>query len=289
MKRAVRRFVNSLKGRNRNIFFLALILICIAALCVGIYIQFFYRYSEVDPFMTFIKIGAQKTAEEIVVLSSNFNNLFQNTISINSENVRVDKIEQTKDLAYTGYSLANEDENYYTVNAIIPVLNINTPVAKQINNEIKTEFYDKANQVMRQNEQYIIYNVSYIAFVNQDVLSIAVKSSLKEENKSEKVTIKTYTYNIPNEKIVSLTDLIELKETTVTTVQDKINKEIKSADINARIISEEYGSTYERDLSSDIYKVENTENFFLTQDGYVYIVYAYGNDNYTNEMDIIIF
>ena len=42
-------------------------------------------------------------------------------------------------------------------------------------------------------------------------------------------------------------------------------------------------------LNSEIYKIENTQNFFLTQDGYVYIVYAYGNNDYTNEMDIIIF
>ena len=41
--------------------------------------------------------------------------------------------------------------------------------------------------------------------------------------------------------------------------------------------------------TSGVYKIENTENFFLTQDGYVYLVYAYGNNDYTNEMDIIIF
>ena len=46
---------------------------------------------------------------------------------------------------------------------------------------------------------------------------------------------------------------------------------------------------YERDLKSDMYKIENTTNYFLTQDGYIYIIYCYGNNDYTNEMDIIIF
>lgn len=289
MKRTIRRFVSNLKGKNRNIFFLVLLLICIVAACIGIYAQFFYEYADVDPFMIGIHVGAQKTAEEYAILSSNFNNLFQNTILINSENVRVDKIEPTKDLVYTGYNLVNEDENYYSVNAMIPVLNINTIAAKQINGEMKKEFYDKANGIMRQNEKHMIYNVSYIAFVNLDVLSIVIKSSLKEGNEPEKVTIKTYNYNIPNEKTVLLEDLIELKETTVEAVQSSIDKEIKNADVNARIIAEEYGATYKRDLTSAMYKVENTENYFLTQDGYVYIIYAYGNDNYTNEMDIIIF
>ena len=54
-------------------------------------------------------------------------------------------------------------------------------------------------------------------------------------------------------------------------------------------MAKEYGALYTRNLESDIYKVKNTENFFLTQDGYVYIVYAYGNTDDTNEMDIVIF
>ena len=83
--------------------------------------------------------------------------------------------------------------------------------------------------------------------------------------------------------------MIKLKETTVNKVQSIINSDIKQAYNNAKIIAVEYGTLYERDLSSDIYKVENAENFFLTQDGNVYIVYAYGNNDYTNEMDIIIF
>ena len=91
------------------------------------------------------------------------------------------------------------------------------------------------------------------------------------------------------DRLVSLEDLIELKKTTVSAVQDTINDEIKIADTNAKIIAADYGNLYERDLNSDIYKVENATTFFLTDDGYVYIVYAYGNTDYTNEMDIVIF
>ena len=42
---------------------------------------------------------------------------------------------------------------------------------------------------------------------------------------------------------------------------------------------------YERDLKSEMYKVDNTECYFLTQDGYVYVVYSYGNSDYTNVVD----
>ena len=40
---------------------------------------------------------------------------------------------------------------------------------------------------------------------------------------------------------------------------------------------------------SDIYTVANSENFFLGENGKLYIIYAYGNQNFTSEMDIVLF
>ena len=295
MKRAIRRFVSTLHGPKKYIFFIVLALVCIVSICLGIYTQFFYKYSDTDPLMLGINIGSQKTAEEIDILKANFNNLFNNSIIINSENVRVDRLENSKELVYGVYNLVNEDENYYSVNAQIPILNINTDTAKAINSEIKTEYYDKANSIMRRTEGHTVYTVTYAAFVNQDILSIVIKSSLKEQNKSEKVTIKTYCYSLPEDTILSINDVLEsseilsVKGITLEDIQNIINEDVKKAYNNAKIIAENYGTLYERDLNSEIYKIENTSNFFLTQDGYIYIVYAYGNNDYTNEMDIIIF
>lgn len=289
MKRAIRRFVSSLTGTKKYIFFIVLVLICIVALCLGIYAQFFYKYSDTDIFMIGINIGAKKTAEEIDILKSNFNSLFTNSLIINSQELKANKIEQKNDYVYTGYNLVNEDENYYSVNAQIPVININSDKAREINSKIKTEFYDIANTIMRKKEGNTIYTVSYAAFINNDVLSLVIKASLKEADKSEKLMVKTYNYAITEDRELSLNDLITLKETTEEDVQKTINNDVKTAYTNAKIIAEQFGNLYERDLSSDIYKVENTSTFFLTQDGYVYIVYAYGNNDYTNEMDLIIF
>ena len=38
-------------GLNRTLFLVIVILLCVLSLCVGIYAQFFYKYSESDPFM----------------------------------------------------------------------------------------------------------------------------------------------------------------------------------------------------------------------------------------------
>ena len=289
MIRQIRKFVASLTGTNRYLFFLVLFIVCVVALCLGIYIQFFYKYADTDPLMIGINIGSKKTAEEIYVLKSNFNNLFTNDIKISSENVRVEKIEPSNKLVYTAFDLVDKDENYYDVNAQIPIVNINTKAAKDINARIMDEFWNTASNVMRKRDGSTIYTVTYAAFINDEILSLVVKSSLKGEGKAEKVVVKTYNYSIPEAREVALSELITAKGVTKDEVQNTINQDIKTAYNNAKIIAAEYGVLYERDLTSEIYKVDNTENFFLTEDGYVYIVYAYGNEDYTNEMDIIIF
>lgn len=290
LKRALRRFVSKLSGKNKLLFFVVIAMLCIMAISIGIYTQFFYKYAETDPLMIGINTSSEKTAEELQLLEANFNALFTNSLKVNSENVNItSKLDEGKDLLYTGYKLQNEDENYFSVNAVIPLLNINTEKAKEINKAIKAEFHDKANTVMRQQEVYTVYNVSYVAYINNDILSVAIKSSLREGNKSEKVSIKTFCYSLSAERQVTLKELVELKEQTVESVQSKIDSEIKTAYNNAKIIAAEYGNLYERDLNSDMYKVENAVTYFLTDDGYVYILYPYGNTDYTNEMDMVIF
>lgn len=289
MYRAMRRFVSKITGPRKIIFFVVLVLICILALSIGIYAQFFYKYAATDPFLIGINLGAEKTKEEYALLEANFNGLFTNELKVNSDNLNVNKIQGNSDVIYTGYDLKNEDETYYSIDLKLPVININTSNVKEINQKIKTDFHEKANSYMRQKEMNVVYSVDYAAYINEQIISIVVKASLKEGDNPEKIIVKTYNYNILEDKEVTLEDLIKYKGTDISFVQDTINAEIKTAYDNAVIISEQFGLMYERDLKSDIYKVENTENYFLTQDGYVYIVYSYGNNEYTNVVDVIIF
>ena len=290
LRRALRRFVSKLTGKKALVFFIAIFLNCVMAISIGIYTQYFYKYSDTDPLMIGINTSSEKTAEELQALKAQFNSLFTNSLKVNSENVNItEKLDPAKDLAYTAYNLKNEDENFFSVNAVIPLLNINTEKAKEINKAIQAEFHEKANSVMRQQDVYTVYNVSYVAYINNDILSVAIKASLREGEKAEKVSIKTYTYSLSAERQVKLSELVELKEQTVETVQSTINSEIKTAYNNAKIIAAEYGNLYERDLNSDMYKVENATSYFLTDDGYVYVLYPYGNNDYTNEMDVVIF
>ena len=209
--RAWRRFASKLTGKKTVWFFLFVVLVCIIAVCIGIYTQFFYKYAETDPLMIGINIGSQKTAEELANLEANFNSIFQNKVNIKSENVNVEKIKEENDLVYSLYKIENEDENYYTIKAVIPTINIKTDKVEEINEQIRSEFYEKANNIMRQTDQYVVYNVTYQAFVNEDIVSVVIKASLKEGQKAEKVSIKTYNYSISADRQVSLQELVELK------------------------------------------------------------------------------
>lgn len=281
-------FMEKITGKRRAIFLIVIILICIVAIGLGIYSQYFYQYSDTDPLMLGIHLGTAKTSEEYAELKSNFLNLFTNELHINSESVRVDKVETDQSVVFTGYNIVNEDEAYYDVDLSLPYLNIDTEVAAEINAEIE-EFNQTAASIMRTSSQYTIYNVSYVAYINENIVSIVIKENSKYGNNSERVRIKTYCYDISSDSEISLSDLIKLKETDEETVQENINETIQTAYENSQAIANEYGTEVVRNPEDDMYDIKNTEDYFLTDDGYVYIIYDYGEETETNEIDTIIF
>jgi len=285
--RALRRFVSRLTGRNKVIFFVALFLICVVAICIAVYVQYFYKYYDTDPLMLGIHIGAKKTNEEYASLKNNFNNIFTNEVHVNSENLKVDKINTSQNVVYTYNKVQNEDENYYDVDVKIPAININSDVAKKINSEIIENFDKKAKDIMTKLDGYTIYKVDYVAYVNNGIVSIAIREKSKIGTKGETLTVTTYNYSIPNKSEVELEDLIKLKGTDEKTVQTAITDEIEAqADKNSEI-AKEYGGLV-RNPQDRMYNVKNCKNYFLTDDGYVYIIYDYADKN-TNEIDIVIF
>ena len=285
--RALRRFVSKLNGKNKVVFFVVLFLICVVAVCIAVYGQYFYKYSDTDPLMIGIHIGAKKTTQEYANLKANFSNLFINTVHVNSENLKVDKINTSQNIVYTYNKVQNQDENYYDVDVKIPALNINNDVAKSINSSIIEKFDKKAKNIMTKADGFTIYKVDYVAYVNNGIVSIAIREKSKVGSKGETVNITTYNYSIPNKAEISLNDLIKLKETDKNTVQNAITSSIEAIADKNNEVAREYGGLV-RNSGDKMYKVENAKKYFLTDDGYVYIVYDYAEKN-TNEVDVVIF
>ena len=135
-----------------------------------------------------------------------------------------------------------------------------------------------------------IYSIDYSAYVNGNILSVVIRSTLKESKSAQRIIIQTYNYNLATNTEASLIDLITQKQLNKDEVNKKIKEVVTEADAEDQALQNMgYNQVYIRDLTSDIYTVDNANGYFLGPDGKLYIVYAYGNGEYTSKMDIILF
>lgn len=281
--RSLLRFFDELNGTKKIVFFSVIILICVAALFVAIYIQFFYQYAETDPFFTGL-VSSEKTQEEITNLKNSFGEIFKNSLSVNEE--QKDSVDSS--IVQTAYQVKNEDDSFYTIDVNVPAIKLNTQVAADLNAEFKNEFYQNALSYMVQTTQHIYYTVTYQAFYRDNYLSLVIKSSLKEGNNAESVVVRAIVYDTTTNQLVPINTLLEHVGITAKKAQNAIDKEIKSADTRTKTLAAEFGEMFSRNIGGEEYLVENAKNYFLTDKGNLYIVYTYGGEVTTNELDIII-
>lgn len=280
--------VDKILGMNRTLFLVIVILLCVLSICVGVYAQFFYKYSKSDAFMFGLGRNQAQNEEEIKRLKNEFENIFTNDIETSGE-FSCTKADDKKDIVFTDKTVSKESENY-SVDINIPKINIDSDVAKDINKEIDTIFNTKLESVTNNNSQKTIYNIAYKAYINGDLLSLIIKSTLKEGNNAQAVIIKTYNYNLANNAKASFKEVLEAKDLYEEEVQADIDDELEYLNEKDKELKE--ASNYDiklRDLNSDMYKVENVDNFIVSTNGYLYVIYAYGNTEHTSKHDVIIF
>ena len=227
-----------------------------------------------------------KTQEE---LKKEFNSLFNNTINTNNYNTSaINKQDENKEIVYTAYDIEKAEENKYEVDIHLPVFNINSSVTSGFNSITQKVFADKATEVLNNNNgSTIIYSIDYTGYINGDTLSLIIRSTLKEGTNAQRVIVQTYNYNLQTDKEVSIYDAIEQRGVAQSSVSSKITSQITQAIKEANSIQISGFDTYKRDINSDIYHLDKTDNFFIGKEGKLYIIYAYGNNNFTSEMDII--
>ena len=233
-------------------------------------------------------IQANEAEEEA---KSKFNTMFTNTLEYTTQNIANKAVRRyaNKDLVYTSNQYIKEEKDKYELNVNIPYLNIVSDNADKINTQIEQIFVSKLSQIVSaQQIDYTIYNIDYVAYVNSNIISLAIKATLKEGNNPQRVIITTYNYNTDNGNIVALDELLSLKQINKTSLQSKINKEIEEKSKNSEDLSNIGYSVYKRNPDDNMYKIENTSTYFLADNGYIYIVYPYGNNNNTSEYDLIV-
>ena len=227
-----------------------------------------------------------KIDEEL--LKAEFQNLFQNKLEKSSEiEISDKKIHDEKEIIYTKYKFHETKENRYTVDIDIPYINLDNEFAKKYNQEIEKIFVEKAKNVLQKEEGNAIYSVKYEATREEYVLYLMIYSDLKENTSAQRVIIQTYQYDLEERKEISLGELIDKKQLDRKNIQEKIKKEIKEEQKKVEDLKALGYTIFERNVENDMYKIEFTEEFFV-RDGKLYLIYAYGNDNLTSELDVII-
>lgn len=202
------------------------------------------------------------------------------------------KIDNSKELVYTSYELNEVFEDKYEIRANIPVININHQNAINIDKQISSIFYNKVNSILAEAKKEgagkALYTVSYSAYLNQNILSLVIKANLKEGDNPQRTIIKAYNYNLSTNQEIALSEMLGIKGVTIDTAENKIKEKVEEAIRYTESLSSlGYSQYYERNLNSDIYKIEKSDNYFVGPNESIYIIYAYGNASFTTENDIV--
>lgn len=278
--------------RRLWILYVIIFIICTIGIGTALYLQY---YQEQNIGLIFgITDHDSEEDDEYNELKSEFSSIFTNQIeNLQNETINVERINDEYDVVVTAYSYTKNEANC-SLDVSIPYINIQNEITIGYNREISEQFRVRAEELMEEEStENIIYNVRYRAYIQNNIISLVIQAELKEGNNSQRIIIKTYNYNFVEQKEVTLEELLSLKGIEISVANDQIREEIREAQevnqtLNEILIEQGY-TVYQRDYTSDIYLVENTENYFLGQDGMLYLVYAYGNNDDTNEMDIVIF
>lgn len=270
----------------RYSLYILIIVICIVSIGVGVYAQFFRKAKVENTHTNDINIGSQNLITEQDINQS-FLDLFTNEIYSNYDETKIKRIDDTKDIVYTAYAKAETVEGKYSIDINIPLINIEGNTVNEFNNITQTVFVDKINSVMLSPSRYTIYNLDYIAYVNNNILSVAIKATIKEGSDPQRVIIQTYNYDLENGTNIELNNILELRDIEESIVENRIQNVVKKASEDAEKMAESGYTIYKRNLDNDMYKIENIKTFIQGPNGELYIIFAYGNNNYTSEMDII--
>lgn len=275
--------------KNPKIMYILISIFCVFAVITGIYAQFI----ETNPVSTGDD-GNQNTIQEKTQeeIKTAFNDLFTNTLNLNGfDTTGIQKIAVDKDIVYSAFDI-EEQNDAYEVNMHIPVINIKSELSNTFNQVTQAIFINKANEILQKTDTSTktIYSIDYTANVNNNILSLVIRSTLKEGASAQRVIVQTYNYNLTTNTEASLIDLINIKKLN----KDEVNKKImevvtKANDEDEALKNMGYDQIYTRDLTSDIYNVDNASAYFLGPNQELYIVYAYGNSEFTSKMDIVLF
>lgn len=263
--------------------YIIIAIICIIAIFVVIGVQVLGN-DVIDNLFGINKL-TKRTEQEEAQLKANFENIFDNQIE-EKENYQTKKIDKNQKIVYTSYQ-KEEKNNGYELNVNIPYINIKNSTVQNFNKEIKDTFEKKSEEILQTTDKNIIFTVKYTANIGNDILSLIIYSELKQELSAQRTIIQTFNFNLENNKKLTLNETLDIYDINKNEVQNKINKDIQEAQKKSEDLIELGYNVFSRDIKSEIYNIENIKEYFIYNNN-IYIIFAYGNDQMTSEMDLVI-
>lgn len=280
--------------KKRNLLYITITIICVIAIIAGVYYQIFSNSPRQNTTTNEVEENNQNEKIDIEEIKEEFNSLFNNSFDdqgYDTSSIKKIPTLEEKDVVYAAYNIKEEKDEKYSVDINLPVFNVQGEVANEFNQTTQSLFADKANSVLSNSKEFTIYNIEYVSYLNENILSLVIKSTLKEGNKPQRVIVQTYNYNIETGEKVTLNEVLEAKGILAKDVNKKIEEHVLEANRRAEAISDALAQTgqsvYIRDINNAMYVTDNANHFFMGLDGQIYIVYPYGNSNFTSEMDVI--
>ena len=279
---------NSKKNKRLKFLYIGVIAICIISIIIAIIIQVSGESNKASTGKN--NVLASVSSEELSKYKNEFDNIFKNKVNyVENNSYKVSKIKQDQEIVYIGYKSTESKINDYELKVNIPYININNDIVNEFNTEIKDTFEKKAKSIINSQNNNVIYTVDYSAYVSNNILSVIVRSTLKEgSNNPQRDIVQTYNYDLTNQKKVTIDDMLELRGITKKEANQNIKQEIKTVQQKVEELGKLGYSVYARDYTSDIYSINNVTEFFMGENNVLYIIYAYGNQNNTSEMDIVV-
>ena len=273
----------------RFAIYTAILVVCFVSVILAIYDAVFLKEDEQKPVIIPAannQAGSAENPEEptetMEVRVANFKTLFTNQIYKGDYDIsKIEKSDPAKDIVYTAAEL-QETKDLYEINLKIPLININHENTQEI-------FADRANKILQGTTEKTIFDVEYVAYINGDILSLVIMSTLKEGNQAQRVIVQTYNYNLKNKTEVTAEEMLTSLHYDIDTVNDEIKREIKQVSDEAAALQQSGYEGYTRNPEDARYLVKNAKTYFMGENGAVYLIYAYGNNDVTSEMDIIRF
>ena len=262
-----------MEKNKKIILIIAVSLIVLIGIVIGVFL--IVNNKKLNEEQIIAQEEQQLSEEE---LENNFKKKFYN----------IEYTEDKNEIVSKGYFYEAEKENEYNIKLNIPQINKETEVTKQINKTIVNIYGNKLLDIINNKNEYTVYNADFITYNNDNIISIIIKTVLKEGSQAQRTTVETYNYDIENDKLITLNEVLKEKNIDKSKAQTKIINTIREKNTNTKILAEQGYNIYVRDIRSEEYLLENIQTFFIDENGYLYILFPYGNKNYTETMDVII-